>query len=195
MKPYLLIYEKVIELEVPRQLEIPNVMHSGENTLKTSQNKGANDNENTSDKGVCTMKKNDSRFDNQGNANDFDNHKKNPQNTSELMKKNLLIELAAQNKRISDVDYKRKERDTLLMEIDTKNKEIVSAKKAKKSLKAIFATKVHVDDPLFTEKLNKCRKDVLFYNQTIADAQNEIKLRSGALKEIEKGNTTKKSVM
>jgi hypothetical protein len=35
---------------------------------------------------------------------------------------------------------------------------------------------------------------VLFYNQSIADAQNEIKLKSDALKEIEKGNTTKKSV-
>merc|ERR1712113_78593 len=85
-------------------------------------------------------------------------------------------------------------RDTLLMEIDIKNKEIVSAKRAKKSLKAIFATKIHVDDPLFTEKLNKCNEEVLFYNQSIADAQNEIKLRSDSLKEIEKGNTTKKSV-
>merc|ERR1719494_1468557 len=112
----------------------------------------------------------------------------------EMMKKNLLMELAVQNKRISDLDYKRKQRDTLLMEIDIKNKEIVSAKRAKKSLKAIFATKVHVDDPLFTEKLNKCNEEVLFYNQSIADAQNEIKLRSDALKEIEKGNTTKKSV-
>ena len=33
-----------------------------------------------------------------------------------------------------------------------------------------------------------------FYNQSIADAQNDIKLRSGALKEIEKRNTTTKSV-
>ena len=40
---YLLIYEKVIELEVPRQLEIPSVMLSGENTLTTSQNKSANE--------------------------------------------------------------------------------------------------------------------------------------------------------
>merc|ERR1712147_529150 len=100
--PYLLLYEKVIELEVPTQLEIPNVIHSGESTLTTCQ-----------------------------------------------------------NKRISDLDYKRKERDTLLMEIDIKNKEIVSAKRAKKSLKAIFATKVHVDAPLFTEKLNKCNEEVL----------------------------------
>merc|ERR1712228_670672 len=136
-------------------------------------------------------KKKDVRFDNPGNANDH--HKKDPQNASEMMKKNLLMELAAQSKRISVLDYKRKERDTLLMEIDIKNKEIVSAKRAKKSLKAIFATKIHVDDPLFTEKLNKCNEEVLFYNQSIADAQNEIKSRSDALKEIEKGNTTKKS--
>merc|ERR1712083_1021505 len=137
-------------------------------------------------------KKKDIRFDNQGNANDY--HKNELQNASEMMKKNLLIELAAQKKRISDLDYKRKERDTLLMEIDIKNKEIVSAKRAKKSLKAIFATKIHVDDPLFTEKLNKYNEEVLFYNQSIADAQNEIKLRSDALKEIEKGNTAKESV-
>merc|ERR1711920_599870 len=44
------------------------------------------------------------------------------------------------------------------------------------------------------EKLNKCNEEVLFYNQSIADAQNEIKLKSDALKEIEKRNTTKKSV-
>merc|ERR1712083_696182 len=105
-------------------------------------------------------KKKDVRFDNPGNANDH--HKKDPQNASEMMKKNLLMELAAQNKRISVLDYKRKERDTLLMEIDAKNKEIVSAKRAKKSLKAIFATKVHVDDPLFAEKLNRCNKEVAF---------------------------------
>ena len=82
-------------------------MYSGENTLTTSQNRSANDNENSSDKDVSTMKKNESRFDNPGNANDFDYHKRNPQNTSELMKKNLSIELTAQNKRI-DADYKRK---------------------------------------------------------------------------------------
>merc|ERR1712147_380988 len=190
--PYLLIYEKVIELEVPIQLEIPNVIHSGESTLTTCQNKSANNNLDINDRDVCTMKNKDIRFDNPGNANDH--HKKDPQNASEMMKKNLIMELAAQNKRISDLDYKRKERDTLLMEINIKNKEIVSAKRAKKSLKAIFATKVHVDDPLFTEKLNKCNEEVLFYNQSIADAQNEIKLRSDALNEIEKRNTTKKSV-
>merc|ERR1711962_1018108 len=37
-------------------------------------------------------------------------------------------------------------------------------------------------------------EEVLFYNQSIADAQDEIKVRSGALEEIEKSNTTKKSV-
>ena len=168
-------------------------MHSRESTLTTSQNKSANINVNSYDKDVCTTKKKDIRFNDPGNANDY--HKNDPQTASEMMKKNLLIELAAQKKRISDLDYKRKERDTLLMEIDIKNKEIVSAKRAKKSLKAIFATKIHVDDPLFTEKLNKCNEEVLFYNQSIADAQNEIKLRSDALKEIEKGNTTKKVYM
>ena len=59
-------------------------------------------------------------------------------------------------------------------------------------MKAIFATKIHVDDPLFTEKLNKCNEEVLFYNQSIADAQDEIKLRSGALKDNEKKKYNKK---
>ena len=59
------------------------------------------------------MMKKDIRFDNPGNANNY--HKKDPQNSSEMMKKNLLTKLAAQNKRISDLDHKRKERDTLLM--------------------------------------------------------------------------------
>ena len=57
--PYLLIYQKVIELEVPIQLEIPNVMDSRESTLTTSQNKSANNNVNNYDKDVCTMKKKD----------------------------------------------------------------------------------------------------------------------------------------
>merc|ERR1712228_802383 len=102
--PYLLIYEKVIELEVPIKLEIPNVMHSGESTLATSQNKSANNDVNSYDKDVCTTKKKDIRLDSPENANDY--HKEDPQNASEMMKKNLLMELAAQNKRISDVDYK-----------------------------------------------------------------------------------------
>ena len=120
------------------------------------------------------MEKSDISFDNPGNANDY--HNKDPQNTSEMMKKNLLMELAAQNKIIIDVDYKRKERDTLLMERGIQNKEIVSAKRAKKRLKTIFATKIHIYNSLFTEKLNKCNEEALFYNQSIADAQNEIKL-------------------
>ena len=77
------------------------------------------------------------------------------------------------------------------MEIEIKNKEIVSAKRAKKSLKASLARKAHFHDLLFTKKLNKCNDEVLFYNQLTADAQNEIKLRSSALKEIEKRNTKK----
>ena len=97
----------MIELEVPIQLEIANIMHSGESTLTTSQNKSANNNENSYDKDVCTMKKKDIRLDNPGNNNDY--HKKDLQNTSEMMKTNLLMELAAQNKRLRDVDQKGKE--------------------------------------------------------------------------------------
>ena len=115
-----------------------------------------------------------------------------PQNVSDLTKRNPIMELDAQSKGICHIDFKIKERDTFLMQIDTKNKEIVSAKKAKKSWKAIFATKVHFEDPLFTEQLSKCNEEVLFNNQSIEDAQNEIKLRKDVLKEIEKVIITKK---
>ena len=61
------------------------------------------------------MKDKKIRLDNLGNANDFDYHKKSHQNTLELMMKSLIIYLDAQHKRISDIDYKRKERNTLSM--------------------------------------------------------------------------------
>ena len=63
------------------------------------------------------------------------------------------------------------------MDIDTKIQEI--------------AIKVHFDDPLFTEK-DKCNEEMLFYNRSIADAKNEIKLRNDRLKEMEKTITKNK---
>ena len=45
------------------------------------------------------MREKDIRLDNLENANDFDYHREIPQNTSEFMKKNLLIELDAQGKK------------------------------------------------------------------------------------------------
>ena len=50
--PSLLIYEEVIELEIPRHLEIPNVMHIGKSTLATFQDKYANNDENDYNKDV-----------------------------------------------------------------------------------------------------------------------------------------------
>ena len=61
-------------------------MDSRESTLTTSQNKSANNDVNSYDKDVCIMKKKDIRFDNPGNAND---HKNDPQNASEMTKKNF----------------------------------------------------------------------------------------------------------
>ena len=63
------------------------------------------------------------------------------------------------------------------MDIDTKIQEI--------------AIKVHFDDPLFTEK-HKCNEEMHFYNRSIADAENEIKLRNDRLKEMEKTITKNK---
>merc|ERR1712034_239989 len=85
------------------------------------------DNINTNKKGM--------RLDNQVNSNKFLDHEKDAKNISELMKRNLLKELEAQKKRISEIECKRKHKDELMIEIDTKNKEIIEAKKAKKSLK------------------------------------------------------------
>ena len=109
------------------------------------------------------------------------------------MKRNLLKELDAQKKRISDIECKRKQQDELMIEINTKNKEIIEAKKAKKSLKAIFSTKVHIEDPLFASKMDKFNEEVLFYNQSIKDAQNEIKIKNTELKEMNERNLTGKS--
>ena len=65
-------------------------MHSGEIILKTSQTKNAINDENNYGKDVCTMTKKGIRLDGLGNANDFDYRKKNSQNTSELIQKNLF---------------------------------------------------------------------------------------------------------
>ena len=80
-----------------------------------------------------------------------------------------------------------------MIEINTKNKEISNAKKAKKSLKAIFSTKVHFEDPLFAIKIDKLNGEVLFYNQSIRSAQNEMKIKNNALKEMDERNITERS--
>ena len=60
-------------------------------------------------------------------------------------------------------------------------------------MKAIFSTKVHIEDPLFASKMDKFNEEVLFYNQSIKDAQNEIKIKNTELKEMNERNLTGKS--
>lgn len=55
-------------------------------------------------------------------------------------------------------------------------------------MKAIFSTKVHFEDPLFASKFDKLNEEVLYYNQSIRDAQNEIKIKNNSLKEMDKRN-------
>jgi len=84
------------------------------------------------------MEKKVTKLDKEGNTNDFNESNKEPINVSELMKRNLLKELDAQNKRICDIENTKKRRDTLMLEINTKNKEIATAKKAKKAFRGDF---------------------------------------------------------
>ena len=130
--PYLLIYEKVLDSEVPRQGEISMAMHSKENVAISSQDKDASvelenelDNINTNKKGK--------RLDNQVNSNKLHDHEKDAKNISELMKRNLLKELEAQKKRISDIECKRKHKDELMIEIDTKKRKLLKLKKQKRA--------------------------------------------------------------
>ena len=95
------------------------------------------------------------------NTNNFNKCNKELSNVSELMKRNLLKELDAQNKRISEIENKRKQRDALVSEIHTKSKEIATTKKAKKHLKEI-SKKVHCDVPLFVKKNEKLNEERLF---------------------------------
>ena len=49
------------------------------------------------------------------------------------MKRNLLKELEAQKKRISDIECKRKHKDELMIEIDTEKRKSLKRKKQKRA--------------------------------------------------------------
>ena len=136
----------MLDLEVPRQGEISIAMYWRENVVISSQNKdGRVELENTLDN--VNTNKMGSILGNQVTVNKFDDHDKNSENISKLTRRNLLEEFDAQKKRISDIVCKRKQKDELMIEIDTKNKEIIEGKKEKKSLKTIYSTKIHLKDP------------------------------------------------
>ena len=59
-------------------------------------------------------------------------------------------------------------------------------------MKATFFTKVLLKDPLFTSKMDKLNEEVLFYSQSRKDAQNEIRIKNSALKEMDERNITEK---
>ena len=188
--PYLLIYEKVHESEVSRQCEIRHAMSVDKPGLSTSQNDEGKDAPH--DIGILDMQEKAIKLDREDNTDNFNECNKELSNVSELMKRNLLKELDAQNKRICEIENKKKQRDALVLEINTKSKEIATAKKAKKHLKDI-SKKVKCDVHSFDEKNEKLNEEMLFYNQSIKDAQNEIKLKSDKLQEIDQRNVTEKS--
>ena len=126
--PYLLMYEKVPESEIPRQCRRTHTMNGDRSELSTSQN---DEGKSVHDIDMFNMEKKVTKLDKEGNTNDFNESNKEPLNVSELMKRNLLKELDAQNKRICDIENTKKRRDTLMLEINTKKKEIATAKKAK----------------------------------------------------------------
>ena len=136
----------MLDLEVPRQGEISIAMYWRENVVISSQNKDVRvELENTLDN--VNTNKMGSILGNQVTVNKFDDHDKNSENISKLTRRNLLEEFDAQKKRISDIECKRKQKDKSMIEIDTKNKEIIEGKKEKKSLKTIYSTKIHLKDP------------------------------------------------
>ena len=56
-----------------------------------------------------------------------------------------------------------------------------------------ISKKVHCDVPFFVKKNEKLNEERLFYDQSIKDAQNEIKLKNDKLQEIDQRNVTEKS--
>jgi hypothetical protein len=133
--PYLLIYEKVIESEVPRQCEITHAINVGESELVTS--KSIEVKNVIHDVDIFDTEKKATKLDREDNNNHFNECNKEPSNVSELMKRNLLKELDAQNKRICDIENRRKQRDKLMSKIRTKNMEKATAKKSIKHLMEI----------------------------------------------------------
>jgi ubiquitin C-terminal hydrolase len=127
--PYLLIYEKVHESEVSRQCEIRHAMSVDKPGLSTSQNDEGKDAPH--DIGILDMQEKAIKLDREDNTDNFNECNKELSNVSELMKRNLLKELDAQNKRICEIENKKKQRDALVLEINTKSKEIALLKRPK----------------------------------------------------------------
>ena len=188
--PYLLIYEKVHESEVPGQCVITHAMNDGESELLTFSSIEAKNVLHDID--IFDTEKKATKLDKEDNTNHFNECSEEPTNVSELMKRNLLKELEAQSKRICDIENRRKKRDELMLEIKTKNMEIATAKKSKKHLMEI-SKKVHCEDLSFVEKKDKLNEKMFFYDQSIKEAQSEIKLKNDALQEIDRKNITEKS--
>merc|ERR1711915_1090231 len=115
------MYEKVPKSEVPRQCGRTHAINGDRSELSTSQN---DEGRGVHDIGMFDMEKKVTKLDKEGNTNDFNESNKEHINVSELMKRNLLKELDAQTKRIRDIENTKKRRDTLTLEINTKNKEI-----------------------------------------------------------------------
>ena len=104
--PYLLIYEKVHESEVSRQCEIRHAMSVDKPGLSTSQNDEGKDAPH--DIGILDMEEKAIKLDREDNTDNFNECNKELSNVSELMKRNFLKELDAQNKRICEIENKKK---------------------------------------------------------------------------------------
>jgi len=175
---------------VPRQCEITHAINVGESELVTS--KSIEVKNVIHDVDIFDTEKKATKLDREDNNNHSNECNKEPSNVSELMKRNLLKELAAQNKRICDIENRRKKRDKLMLEIKTKNMEIATAKRSKKHLMEI-SKKIHSEDLSFVEKKDKLNEEMFFYNQSIKEAQSEIQLKNDVLKEIDEKNITERS--
>ena len=80
-------------------------MNGDRSELSTSQN---DEGKSVHDIDMFNMEKKVTKLDKEDNTNDFNESNKEPINVSELMKRNLLKELDAQNKRICDIENTKK---------------------------------------------------------------------------------------
>ena len=91
----------------------------------------------------------------------------------ELNRGNLLKELQAQSKKVSNAEELTKQKELLKSEIESKKKEIANAKKDKLSLK-MKTLDLDCEDPSYSDRMKKLGDEITAYNQIIKNAQMEI---------------------
>ena len=97
----------------------------------------------------------------------------------------ITIDTCDKSRKLSKAENQRTKRESILKEIEMKNKELQHAKKEKLKIKQLLSKDVDPEDPVYKEKLNKSTKQLNVYNQIMKDAQTIIKSKEAALTEID----------